>query len=208
MHVNRSHRSLLLSDAVAQKVTEQIDAEELMKKCNAMLDRIEALMKPNSPPPEECDVVNDLIMDEINPILGCKDHIISLLKQATEAAGQSWEKDRLPWGTLMKYLVGISPVITGWPASCPFPHKTMKPKKSKRNNKEANSQGIKDLGTKHGRVLLTALQVSQIKFIKADPNKIKRNITPVIATSAPTHDDPPSCRAQSLFANGQVFLGA
>ncbi|KAG6899359.1 hypothetical protein C0993_011000, partial [Termitomyces sp. T159_Od127] len=195
-------------DVVSEKITETFDAEQLVKELNKALDAAEAVLKPPSTPLEERDNDNDLVMeDEANPISGCKDRIIALLKSATEAAGQTWEKDRLPWGTLPKYLVGISHVITGWPASCPFPHETIKPKRSKRSAKEGNSQGIKDLGTKHSRVLLTALQGDQVKLVKTDYDKIVQNSVPVIATSLPTDRDPPLCLARSLFANGEVVLG-
>ncbi|KAG6867709.1 hypothetical protein C0993_012017 [Termitomyces sp. T159_Od127] len=68
-----------------------------------------------------------------------------------------------------------------WPPSCAMPNKTSKPKKGK--------QGIKDLGNKDGRLLLIALQNGDLKFVKADPTKIKNNEIAVIATAEPTTDD-------------------
>lgn len=80
-----------------------------------------------------------------------------------------------------------------------MPNETSKPKKGK--------QGIKDLGNKDGRLLLTALQNGELKIIKADPEKIKKDEVAVIATAEPTTSDASTVHARAIFASGKTWIG-
>lgn len=89
--------------------------------------------------------------------------------------------------------------MSGWPPSCALPNETSKPKKGK--------QGIKDLGNKDGRLLLAALQSGELKIVKADLEKIKKNEIAVIATAEPTTFDACTIHARAIFANGKTWIG-
>ncbi|KAG5728418.1 hypothetical protein E4T56_gene18982 [Termitomyces sp. T112] len=140
-------------NVVAEKVTERVDAEQLIRELKQAFYSLEAGLKcPSSPSAEAQDDDEDLIIEEeLNILLSCKKYLIKLLNVggATEADDQQWSMHQLPWSTLPNYLVSISHIIQGWPLSCPMPYETSKPRKGK--------QGIKDLGSKNGWLLLTAL---------------------------------------------------
>ncbi|KAG6882558.1 hypothetical protein C0992_011342, partial [Termitomyces sp. T32_za158] len=68
-------------------------------------------------------------------------------------------------------------------------------------------QGIKGLGNKDGHVLLTSLQSGELKIIKADPEKIKKEVIAVIATADPTSDNAPEVRSRALYASGKMLSG-
>ncbi|KAG5715651.1 hypothetical protein E4T56_gene447 [Termitomyces sp. T112] len=154
--------------AIAKKITEDVDAEQLINELDKAFDSLEAELKPlPSPPIKGPDDDDDIYLENnSNVISSCKKHLISLLKTATEAAGQCWTSDQLPWTTLPNHLISISHVITRWPPSCAMPTKTSKPKKGK--------QGIKDLGSKDGHFFLAALQNGKLKNIRSDIKKIKK----------------------------------
>ncbi|KAH0581078.1 hypothetical protein H2248_012210 [Termitomyces sp. 'cryptogamus'] len=115
-------------NVVAEKVTERVDAEQLIRELNQVFDSLEAGLKcPSSPSAEAQDDDEDLIMEEeLNILLSCKKHLIKLLNVggAIEADDQQWSMHQLPWSTLPNYLVSISHIIQGWPLSCPMPHET------------------------------------------------------------------------------------
>ncbi|KAG6881939.1 hypothetical protein C0993_012438, partial [Termitomyces sp. T159_Od127] len=80
-----------------------------------------------------------------------------------------------------------------------MPTETSKPKKGK--------QGIKDLGSKDGRLLLTALQNGELKIIKSDIEKIKKDKIAIIATAEPTTNDAPTVHSRAVFASGKTWVG-
>ncbi|KAG6886698.1 hypothetical protein C0992_002761 [Termitomyces sp. T32_za158] len=185
--------------AVAEKVSENVDPVKLVNDLNKTFDALEAELKGAEARDEEDDTA---LEDDSNVILSCKKHLIALLKTATEAAGQRWANDRLPWSTLPNYLVGISHVIKGWPPSCAMPHETSKPNKMKKGK-----QGIKDLGNKDGRLLLAALQEGELKIIKADLDAIKNDEIAVISTAAPTTSDSSNVYSRCIYASGKTTVG-
>ncbi|KAG6819412.1 hypothetical protein H0H93_012072 [Arthromyces matolae] len=194
---------------VARTVTKSIDAEKIIQELDAIMDSIEADLGQGTP----IVAVADSEDEENNVISSCKNRLVSLLKAATEAAGMRWEKDRLPWTTLVQYLVGISHVIDGWPAGAAMPHETTKAKKAeatksrKGKGKETISQGIKDLSTKDGRLLLTALQDGSLTIRKADQTSIMSDAIAVIKTAPPTHRDDLCVRSRGIYASGKTFVG-
>ncbi|KAG6818848.1 hypothetical protein H0H93_001072 [Arthromyces matolae] len=200
-------------DKVARTVTESIDAEKIIQELDAILDSIEADLAPASHIVAVGGSEDEDEDEENNVILSCKNRLVSLLKAATEAAGMRWEKDRLPWTTLVQYLVGISHVIDGWPAGAAMPHETTKAKKAEANKsrkgkgKENISQGIKDLSTKDGRLLLTSLQDGTLTIRKADRSSIMNDTIAVIKTALPTHRDDLCVRLRGIYASGRTFVG-
>ncbi|KAG5333734.1 hypothetical protein C0989_004997 [Termitomyces sp. Mn162] len=73
-----------------------------------------------------------------------------------------------------------------------MPHKTSKPKKGK--------QGIKELSSKHGHLLLIALQSGELRVVNTNPIKIKNNKIAVITTAKPTSNNAPTVYGQAIFA--------
>ncbi|KAG6872444.1 hypothetical protein C0995_009701 [Termitomyces sp. Mi166 len=150
--------------AVARKITEEVDAEQLIDELN------KALWRQSSKVPLALPLRNTI----------CKKHLIVLLK-ATEAERQqcNW----LSWAMLPNHLINISHMMIRWPPSCAMPNETSKPEK--------NKQGIKDLGSKDGCLLLTALQSSQLKIVKANSAKIKKDKLPSSLLLSPQYMMPP-----------------
>lgn len=72
---------ILTSNAVAEKVTEDVDAQQLINDLNKAFDSIEAeLKRPPSPLTKGPDNNDDVSLeDDSNVILSCKKHLISLL---------------------------------------------------------------------------------------------------------------------------------
>ncbi|KNZ72509.1 hypothetical protein J132_02936 [Termitomyces sp. J132] len=101
-------------NVVAEKVTERVDAEQLIRELNQVFDSLEAGLKcPSSPSAEAQDDDEDLIMEEeLNILLSCKKHLIKLLNVggAIEADDQQWSMHQLPWSTLPNYLADLDKI--------------------------------------------------------------------------------------------------
>ncbi|KAH0584531.1 hypothetical protein H2248_010065 [Termitomyces sp. 'cryptogamus'] len=194
-------------DHVAQELTENFDADKLIKDIeDALAASKMALTSIPAPEPKQgsSGVSRDPKVEEAmscidgDPIDACKTLLLIQFKNAGDAVNRSYKNKYVPWTTMSKQLHNISHVIRGWPAACPFPFETTKSDKS-----GDSSQGIKDLGHKNGR-FLTALQQGEIRFEKVSRSGITDNIIPVIATADPTPDDPFHIKARKLFYSGKV----
>ncbi|KAG6897545.1 hypothetical protein C0995_010337, partial [Termitomyces sp. Mi166 len=134
---------------VAKKITEEVNKKQLIDELNKAMDSLEAELKGPAglTTAEEQDVVKDkdLAIEDTN-------YLFMVINQESviEAAGQWWSGDQLLWATLPNHLINISHVITRWLPSCTMLNETSKLKKGK--------QGIKDLSSKNGCLLLTAFQ--------------------------------------------------
>ncbi|KAG6871530.1 hypothetical protein C0995_003543 [Termitomyces sp. Mi166 len=99
---------------VAEKIAEKVNMEQLIDELNKAMDSLEAELKSSAglATAGEQDVIKneDLAMKEdMNMILSCKKYFIALLREsATEAVGQWWSGDQLPWATLPNHLINIS----------------------------------------------------------------------------------------------------
>ncbi|KAG6883451.1 hypothetical protein C0992_008705, partial [Termitomyces sp. T32_za158] len=140
--------------------------------------------------------------DESNPIEGCKKHLHNLLVAAGKAARIPYNSKKVPWVTIGKHLLTTSHVLEGWPVACPFPTETVKTDKGKKANGTDSSQGIKDLGSKYGRILLTALRNRDIKLVPCNAEDILNNVIPIISTGAP---EEVGAHARGLLNDGRTI---
>lgn len=75
---------------------------------------------------------------------------------------------------------------------------------NKTSKRGKEKQGIKDLDSKDGHILLNALQSSQLKVCKANLEKIKTDSIAVITTASPTTSDAPEVCNRALYASGRI----
>ncbi|KAG6901081.1 hypothetical protein C0995_001116, partial [Termitomyces sp. Mi166 len=59
----------------------------------------------------------------------------------------------------------------------------------------------------NGHLLLLAFQSGELKIVKEDLEKIKKNMIVDIATVEPTIHDAPNVHAQAIFTNEKTWIG-
>ncbi|KAG6839553.1 hypothetical protein C0991_001574, partial [Blastosporella zonata] len=141
-------------DYIGKHITESIKVDKILEDVKNALVAPEASTTSKTPTETSMPDV-DLQADDVIP--GCKAALGSLLKARGDVINVDVNLLRVPWTTLPTMLVKLSAYLQGWPPSVPFPTETGKGK-----GKGEASQGIKDLGAQHGRVLLDALINKQI----------------------------------------------